>query len=63
VSAEAFENSDTLVEMLHQVAQDQRLDLLDDEETRWRLKQALRHLPALPGTRRAVSFFVISGRA
>jgi hypothetical protein len=61
VSAEAFEDLDTLAEILHQVVQDRQLDLLDDEETRWRLEQALERTEARenaqrqPFSRRAVN--------
>jgi hypothetical protein len=61
VSVEAFEDWDTLIEILDQVVQDRRPELLDDEETRWRLEQAVErteareHAQGQPFSRRAVN--------
>ena len=60
-SAEAFEDWDTLIEILDQVVLDGRTDLLKDEETRWRLEQALEraeareHAQGEPFSRRAIN--------
>src|SRR5487761_94303 len=61
VSVEAFEDLDTLIEIVDQVVREGRTDLLKDEETRWRLEQALErtedreHAPGEPFSRRAVN--------
>jgi len=61
VSVEAFEDWDTLIEFLDWVIREGRTELLKDEETRWRLEQALEriedreHAPGKPFSRQAVN--------
>jgi len=61
VSVEAFEDWGTLIEFLDQVVLERRADLLKDEETRWRLEQAIErteargHAQGEPFSRRAVN--------
>jgi hypothetical protein len=46
VSLEAFEDLDTLIEIIDQVVLEGRAELLKDEETRWRLEQAIERTEA-----------------
>jgi hypothetical protein len=61
VSMEAFEDLDTLAEILDQVVSEGRIELLQDEETRWHLEQAIERTEARgdaqgePFSRRAVN--------
>ncbi len=41
LSLDALEDLDTMAEIIGQVVQERRMDLLDDDETRWRLEQAV----------------------
>jgi hypothetical protein len=41
LSLDALEDRETMAEIIGQVVQERRTDLLDDEETRWRLEQAV----------------------
>ena len=43
LSFEALEDLDTMVEILREVALERRPEVLDNEETRWRLEQAVEH--------------------
>ena len=61
VSMEAFEDLDTLIEIIDQVVLEGRAELLKDEETHWRLEQAIERTEARgdaqgkPFSRRAVN--------
>ncbi|MGH8294222.1 MAG: plasmid pRiA4b ORF-3 family protein, partial [Steroidobacteraceae bacterium] len=61
MSMEAFEDLDSLIEIIDQVVLEGRAELLKDEETRWHLEQALEriedreHAPGEPFSRRAVN--------
>jgi hypothetical protein len=61
MSMEAFEDLDDLIEIIDQVVLQGRTELLRDEETRWRLEQAIEHTEARgdvqgkPFSRRAVN--------
>lgn len=61
MSMEAFEDLDTLIEIIDQVVLEGRAELLKDEETRWRLEQAIERTEARgdaqgkPFSRRAVN--------
>lgn len=41
LSLDGLEDMDTMAEIIGQVVQERRMDLLDDEDTRWRLEQAV----------------------
>jgi len=41
LSLDGLEDLDTMAEIIGQVVQERRIDLLDDEETRWRLEQGI----------------------
>jgi len=41
LSLDALEDLDTMAEIIGQVVQERRIDLLDDEDTRWRLEEAV----------------------
>ncbi len=41
LSLDGLEDMDTMAEIIGQVVQECRMDLLDDEDTRWRLEQAV----------------------
>jgi hypothetical protein len=61
MSMEAFEDLDTLIEIIDQVVLEGRAELLKDEKTRWRLEQAIERTEARgdaqgePFSRRAVN--------
>ena len=61
LSLDALENLGTMAEIIGQVVLDRRTDLLDDEDTHWRLEQAVERSKAReyaqgrPFSRRAVN--------
>jgi hypothetical protein len=67
LSLDALEDRETMAEIIGQVVQERRTDLLDDEETRWRLEQAVERSKAReqaqgrPFSRRTVNARVRNG--
>jgi hypothetical protein len=59
VSVEAFEDWDTLIEILDQVVREERTELLKDEEARWRLEQALERIEDRELTPRAAAWMML----
>ena len=61
LSLDAMEDLDTMAEIIGQVVLERRTDLLDDEDTRWRLKEAVsrskarEHAQGRPFSRRTVN--------
>ena len=61
LSLDALEDLDTMSEIIGQVVLERRTDLLDDEDTRWRLKEAVsrskarEHAQGRPFSRRTVN--------